>query len=80
MAKFKVTVNTDAYKCKRCSKKNWKPGTRNDFVEECRSHEDLARELFDFVDWQHPNIQDLLDGYDDEEFEERYGFSMEALG
>jgi hypothetical protein len=25
-------------------------------------------------------IQDLLDGYDDEEFEERYGFSMEALG
>jgi len=54
--------------------------TGNDFVEECRSHEDLARELFDFVDWQHPNIQDLLDGYDDEEFEERYGFSMEALG
>ena len=32
MAKFKVTVNTDAYKCKRCSKKNWKPGTRNDYM------------------------------------------------
>ena len=48
--------------------------TGNDFVEECSGHEDLARELFDFVDWQHPNIQDLLDGYDDEEFEERYGF------
>ena len=54
--------------------------TGNDFVEECSGHEDLARELFDFVDWQHPNIQDLLDGYDDEEFEGRYGFSMEALG
>ena len=32
MAKFKVTVNTDAYKCKRCSKKNWKPGNRNDYM------------------------------------------------
>lgn len=53
--------------------------TGNDFVAECSGHEDLAKELFNFVDWQHPNIQDLLDGYDDEEFEERYGFSMEEL-
>ena len=33
MAKFKVTVNTDAYKCKRCNKKNWEPGTRNSELE-----------------------------------------------
>ena len=51
----------------------------NDFVAECNGHEDLARELFNFVDWQHPNVQDLLDGYDDEEFEKRYGFSMGEL-
>ena len=53
--------------------------TGNDFVAECSGHEDLAMELFNFVDWQHPNIQDVLDGYDDDEFEERYGFSMEDL-
>ena len=53
--------------------------TGNDFVMECNGHEDLARDLFGLVDWQHPNIQDLLEGYDDEEFEERYGFSMEEL-
>lgn len=50
--------------------------TGNDFVDECNGHREVAKELFDFVDWQNPNIQDLLDGYDDEEFEERYGFSM----
>lgn len=53
--------------------------TGNDFVLECNAHEDLARELFDFVDWQNPNIQDLLDGYDDEEFEERHCFSMDEF-
>ena len=53
--------------------------TGNYFVAECSGHEDLAMELFNFVDWQNPNIQDLLDGYDDEEFEEKYGFSMEDL-
>ena len=53
--------------------------TGNVFVLECNGHEDLARELFDFVDWQNPNIQDLLDGYDDEEFKERHGFSMDEF-
>ena len=53
--------------------------TGNDFVDECNGHREVAKELFDFVDWQNPNVQDLLDGYDDEEFEERYGFSMEDL-
>ena len=53
--------------------------TGNDFMTEWNGHEDLARELFDFVDWQHPNIQDLLDLYNDEEFEREHGFSMEEL-
>ena len=46
---------------------------------ECDGNEKLARELFEFVDWQHPNIQDVLDTYDDEELEEEYGFSIDKL-
>lgn len=53
--------------------------TGNDFIMECNGHENLARELFGFVDWQHLNIHDLLDGYDDEEFEKEYGFFIEEL-
>lgn len=54
--------------------------TGNDFVEACQGHEELAKELFEFVDWQHPNVQDLLDCYDEETFKERYGFAMETFG
>lgn len=32
MAKYKVTINTDAYKCRACSKKDWEPGTMNDYM------------------------------------------------
>lgn len=32
MARYKVVINTDAYVCKSCSKKNWEPGTMNDFM------------------------------------------------
>lgn len=53
--------------------------TGNDFVLECSGHEDVARELFNFVDWQNPNIQDVLDTYYEDEFEKEYGFSMEEL-
>lgn len=53
--------------------------TGKDFMKECKGHEDLARELFEFVDWQHPNIQDVLDTYDEDEFEKKYGFSMKGL-
>ena len=27
-----MIINTDTYKCKRCSKKNWEPGTLNDYM------------------------------------------------
>ena len=30
--RYRVTINTDSYKCGRCSKKNWEPGTRNDYM------------------------------------------------
>ena len=32
MARYRVKINTDSYKCKRCSKKNWEPGTMNDYM------------------------------------------------
>lgn len=30
--KYKIIINTDEYKHARCSKKNWEPGTRNDYM------------------------------------------------
>lgn len=32
MAKYKMIINTDTYKSGSCSKKNWEPGTRNDYM------------------------------------------------
>lgn len=29
---YKVTINTDDYVCQKCSKRNWEPGTMNDFM------------------------------------------------
>lgn len=53
--------------------------TGEDFMEECHDVESIAKRLFSTVDWQHPDIQDVLDGYtedDDEEFKEDYGVSI----
>jgi len=30
---YKVVINTEKYKNRRCSKNNWEPGTMNDFME-----------------------------------------------
>ena len=32
MPKYKVTINTDSYKYRPCSKQNWESGTWNDFM------------------------------------------------
>lgn len=54
--------------------------TTNDFINECKGHENLAEDLFNYVDWQHPDIHDFLEGYDDEEqFWEEYGFPMNEV-
>lgn len=48
-------------------------------MEECHDIESVAEGLFNIVDWQHPDIQDVLDGYtedDDEEFKKEYGVSI----
>ena len=46
---------------------------------ECHDVKNVAERLFNIVDWQHPDIQDVLDGYieyDDEEFKEDFGVSI----
>lgn len=55
--------------------------TTNDFLEEAQGHVNLAESLFDYVDWQHPDLYDLLEGYENEqeEFLERYGFPYSEL-
>lgn len=55
--------------------------TGNDFLKECNGCEKAARALFGFVDWQHPNIQDLVDLYDDEEdeFFKKFGIHFEDV-
>ena len=52
-----------------------------DFLEEAQGHVSLAESLFTYVDWQHPDLYDLLEGYDDEQdvFLERYGFPYSEL-
>ena len=40
--------------------------TTNDFLEEAQGHVNLAESLFDYVDWQHLDLNDLLEGYKDE--------------
>ena len=54
--------------------------TGNDFLKECNGHKNIAKALFDFVDWQHPNIQDLTDCYDEEEFYNEFGIHFDDLG
>lgn len=49
------------------------------FIDICNNHENVAKALFDFVDWQHPRTQDLTECYDEEEFMEIFGVSMDEL-
>lgn len=32
MARYKMRIDTSSYKCAACSKENWEPGTRNDYM------------------------------------------------
>ena len=55
--------------------------TTADFIEEAQGHVNLAQDLFNYVDWQHLDLHDLLEGYEDEQdvFLERYGFPYSEL-
>lgn len=77
MARYKMTINTDTYKCGRCSKKNWKPGTRNDYMIAING---ITRTLYNMreVMWQlelfHGNSF-VMSEYSDDNPEENYGLS-----
>lgn len=51
MARYKMIINTDTYKCGRCSKKNWEVGTRNDYMIAING---ITRTLYSMkeVEWQ----------------------------
>lgn len=55
--------------------------TTADFLEESQGHVNLAESLFNYVDWQHLDLHDLLEGYEDEQesFLKRYGFPYSEL-
>ena len=53
--------------------------TGNDFLRECNGCEKAARTLFGFVDWQHPDIQDIMDLYEEEEFANEFGIHFEDI-
>ena len=53
----------------------------NDFINECKGNVKLAKELFDWCDWSHPSsaINDIVLGYEDDEFFEKFGIQIEEL-
>lgn len=77
MAKYKVYINTEKYKCAKCSKKNWEPGTRNDYMI---AIDGIERTLYSMkeVMWQlelfHGNSF-LMSEYDEKYPEENYCLS-----
>jgi hypothetical protein len=53
--------------------------TAQDFINEAYGNVKAAEGLFNFCDWQHPNIQDLIDITTDEEAKELYGQTWEEM-
>jgi hypothetical protein len=48
---YRVTINTDNYKCAACSKKNWEPGTINDYMIAINGWSTTERNLKE-VEWR----------------------------
>ena len=77
MARYKVKINTDSYKCKRCSKKNWEPGTMNDYMLAING---ITRTIYTKREliWQLELFRGqsfLLSEYDSNNPEENFGLS-----
>lgn len=53
--------------------------TAQDFLNQTGGNMLAAKDLFDFVDWQNPNVQDLMDCTDDEEAKQIYGQTWEEM-
>lgn len=77
MARYKMTINTSSYKCHRCSKKNWEPGTKNDYMIAINGFTHTLNNLREVV-WQlelfHGNSF-LLSEHSEDNPEENYGLS-----
>ena len=76
-ARYKMIINTESYKCGRCSKKNWEPGTRNDYM---LAINEFTRTLYNMreVMWQLELFRGnsfLSSEYDENIPEENYGLS-----
>ena len=77
MNRYRFTVNTDTYKCGRCSKKNWEPGTRNDYMIAINGRtgiENSIRELRWLLDLFQGNSWQNSE-YSDQNPRENYGLS-----
>lgn len=48
---YKVSIHTDAYKPRRCSKKNWEPGTMNDYMAAINGWNTIEHSLKE-VEWR----------------------------
>lgn len=75
--KARVKINTDSYKCKRCSKKNWEPGTMNDYMLAING---ITRTIYTKREliWQLELFRGqsfLLSEYDSNNPEENFGLS-----
>ena len=51
MKKYQFTLNTDSYICHSCSKKNWEPGMKNDYMLAINGITRSLRSLRE-VEWQ----------------------------
>ena len=74
---YKAYINTDSYVCHRCSKKNWEPGTVNDYMlalNGWHSTEKNLREVMWRIEMFRGRIW-LHSEYSDDNPEENYGMS-----
>lgn len=77
MAKYQMRINTDAYKLSRCSKKNWEPGTKNDYMLAIKGIERTLCNLREVL-WQLEMFGGntfLSSEYDEKNPEGNYGLS-----
>lgn len=77
MARYKVTINTDKYVCGRCSKENWEPGTRNDYMTAINGITRTLRSMREVM-WQMELFRGnsfLMSEYDENNKKENYHLS-----
>lgn len=53
--------------------------TAADFLAQTNMNAAAAKELFNYDDWQNPNIQDLLEAYDEDEARDYFGETWDEM-